>query len=200
MSGTDISSLAIKIDSSDVNNAIRTLSNLGKQSQKTEAEVWKAMSRQEKAFHALSKASKTLQASMSHAMKTIFSLQGALVGFGAGLATRHFIQTAASFEQMQLKLDAMTKGKGVETLERINEWAKVMPVNTQKAVDTFAMLQAMGLNPTIKMMETLVDTSILFGEDALPRVARALGQIQTLGRLSAEELNQLSEADRKSVV
>lgn len=105
-----------------------------------------------------------------------------------------FTETAASFEQMELKLNALTKGKGKETLDAINEWALKMPVNTEKAVDTFVMMKAMGLDPNIEAMETLVDVSVLFGEDTMPRVARALGQMQTLGKLSAEELNQLSEA------
>ena len=128
------------------------------------------------------------------ASNAVFSLQGALVGLGAGLIARSFLDVASSFEQMEIKLDALTKGKGRDTLQEINDWAKRMPVDTRKAVDTFAMMQALGLNPTIDKMQTLVDVSVLFGEDAMPRVARALGQMQTLGRLSSEELNQLSEA------
>ena len=94
---------------------------------------------------------------------------------------------------MEVKLDALTKGRGTETLEALNEWALRMPVNTQKAVSTFSMMQAMGLDPTIAKMQTLVDVSVLFGEDAMPRVARALGQMAASGRLSREELNQLTE-------
>lgn len=127
------------------------------------------------------------------ASNALFSFKGLLAGIGAGVVARQFVGVASSFEDMQIKLDALTKGKGVETLERINEWAKTMPVNTQQAVSTFAMMRAMGLDPTIEKMQTLVDTSVLFGEDAMPRIARALGQMATLGRLSGEELNQLSE-------
>jgi tape measure domain-containing protein len=120
-------------------------------------------------------------------------LKGAIAGLGLGLIARGFIQTAASFEQMQVKLDALTKGRGRETLEEINAWALTMPVNTRKAVDTFSMMMAMGLDPTIEKMQTLVDVSVLFGEDAMPRIARALGQMAASGRLSREELNQLTE-------
>jgi len=134
---------------------------------------------------------KTLSAS-------VFSLKNALVGAaaagGAGYVADKFMDVAASFEQMQLKLNALTNGKGKETLKELNDWAMKMPVNTQKAVNTFSMMKAMGLDPTIESMQTLVDVSVIFGEDAMPRVARALGQMQTLGKLSAEELNQLSEA------
>jgi len=107
--------------------------------------------------------------------------------------SRSIIQTASSFEMMEIKLDALTKGKGAETLERLNKWALTMPVNTQKAIDTFVLMKAMGLDPTIKSMEILVDVASVFGEEAMPRVARALGQMQTLGKISAEELNQMAE-------
>ena len=124
---------------------------------------------------------------------TVFSLKGALAGLGAGMAAKSFIDTAASFERLEVKLNALTKGAGTQTLKEINAWALEMPVNTAKAVDTFSMMMAMGLDPTIEKMQTLVDVSVLFGEDAMPRVARALGQMQTLGRVTAEDLNQLSE-------
>lgn len=107
--------------------------------------------------------------------------------------SRSIIQTASSFEMMEIKLNALTKGKGADTLEQLNKWALTMPVNTQKAIDTFVLMKAMGLDPTIKSMETLVDVASVFGEEAMPRVARALGQMQTLGKISAEELNQMAE-------
>lgn len=128
----------------------------------------------------------------------LLSMQNVLIGLAGGytlskIATEA-LDVASSFEQMEVKLDALTKGRGADTLERINAWALEMPVNTRKAVDTFAMMQAMGLDPTITKMQTLVDVSSIFSEDAMPRVARALGQMKTLGKLSAEELNQMAEA------
>jgi tape measure domain-containing protein len=122
------------------------------------------------------------------------NVKTAIAGVGLGMLAADAIDTASAFEQLETKLDGLTKGKGPETLERINEWALDMPVNTQKAVDSFSMMQAMGLDPTIEKMEILVDTATIFGEDTMPRVARALGQMQTLGKLSAEELNQMAEA------
>jgi len=121
-------------------------------------------------------------------------MKALLTGVVVSRIAKGFTDTADSFEQMQVKLDAITKGKGAETLDRINKWALDMPVNTEKAVQAFTMMSAMGLDPTIEKMETLVDTASVFGDDAMERVARALGQMQTLGKLSAEELNQLAEA------
>lgn len=130
--------------------------------------------------------------------KGLFSLQGIVVGlvgaYGLKRLGESALDVASGFEQMEIKLNALTEGRGAETLKELNDWALEMPVNTRKAVDTFVMMKAMGLDPNIRSMETLVDVASIFGEEAMPRVARALGQMQSLGRLSAEELNQLSEA------
>lgn len=130
--------------------------------------------------------------------RKVFSLQTAIVtlagGFGLKLLASSMIDVASSFELMEVKLDTLTRGRGVETLKEINAWALRMPVDTRKAVDAYTKMQAMGLDPTIKKMQTLVDVASIMGNDTLPRVARALGQMATLGKLSAEELNQLSES------
>jgi len=141
---------------------------------------------------------KAVQGRISTLTRSIFSLKGGLatlgIGYGFSRLAADVLDVASSFEQMEVKLDALTRGRGKQTLEEINAWALEMPVNTRKAVDTFAMMQAMGLDPTIAKMQTLVDVSSIFGEDAMPRVARALGQLTALGKLSAEELNQLAES------
>jgi tape measure domain-containing protein len=165
----------------------------------------KAERQMKSSFSAISRAAKSTEKTLSRmgsglgkGLKSVsshlFSLKTLLAGAATGWAADKFMDVASSFEQMGLKLNALTDGKGAETLKEINDWAMKMPVNTQKAVDTFAMMKAMGLDPTIDSMQTLVDVSVIFRENAMPRVARALGQMQTLGKLSAEELNQLSEA------
>lgn len=146
------------------------------------------------ALRTMGKGLGTMRENAGLATSAMFSLKSAIAALGAGVLARNMISVASSFEDMRVKLDALTKGRGTQTLDEINAWAKNMPVNTQQAVETFAMMQAMGLNPTIEKMQTLTDVSVLFGEQAMPRVARALGQMATLGRLSAEELNQMSEA------
>jgi tape measure domain-containing protein len=125
---------------------------------------------------------------------TLFSLKGAIAAVGIAFTAKLFTDVASSFEDMEVKLNALTKGRGRQTLEEINQWALKMPVNTRKAVNTFIKMQAMGLDPTIGKMQILTDVASIFGEDAMPRVARALGQMANLGHLSAEELNQLAEA------
>lgn len=126
----------------------------------------------------------------------IFSLQGALVGLGLGYVAHDFLKVADNTERMKIALDQLTNGKGEEWFRKLNDWAFKMPVNTDKAIEAFIRLRAFGLEPTIKQMTTLVDSTIGVGrgEEALESVSRALGQIQARGKLSAEELNQLAEA------
>lgn len=145
----------------------------------------------EKGMEKFAKRSDGLLTSMR---KNWLLLGGAIGGItGAVSFAKGALETASSFEQMAIQLDVLTKGRGVETLDRINRWALEMPVNTQEAVQSFVQMTAFGLKPTIKSMEILTDVASVFGQDALPRVSRALGQMKALGKLSAEELNQLSE-------
>ena len=134
-----------------------------------------------------------------NATDKIFSFKSAIVGLagsaGVGMLAKSIIDTASNIETMTASLDTLTKGKGTETFERLSKWAADMPVDTQKAVGAYKNLVAMGLKPTIKQMTTLVDTTSAVGggADTLEGVARALGQIQTKGKVSAEELMQLAE-------
>lgn len=116
-------------------------------------------------------------------------------GAGLGALARSAIGVAAKFEKMRLSLDTITKGQGEQWFKRLNEWALRMPVNTEKAIESFIMMRAMGLQPTIDQMTTLVDTMSALGggADTLTGIARALGQMSTKGKVSAEELMQLAE-------
>ncbi|WP_028314672.1 tape measure protein [Desulfatibacillum aliphaticivorans] len=119
----------------------------------------------------------------------------AFVGWGLAALSGQLISVADSMEQLQMSLDTITQGHGQEWFDALNSWAMTMPVNTQKAIESFKMMRAMGLEPTIDQMTTLVDTmsAIGGGEEALEGIARALGQIQTKGKASAEEIMQLAE-------
>lgn len=135
----------------------------------------------------------SLKTGISNISRHIFSLQGMLLGLGVGLSAKSFLDVASSFEAMEVKLEVLTKGKGKETLEALNEWALKMPVNTQKAVESFAQMMAMGLNPTIDKLQTLVDVASIFGDDALSRVSLQLGQMSSAARISSEDLNTIAQ-------
>ncbi|QII11250.1 hypothetical protein KsCSTR_18710 [Candidatus Kuenenia stuttgartiensis] len=103
------------------------------------------------------------------------------------------IDISSNFEQMNIKLDTLTKGRGAETFREINDWALDLGASTQKAVEGFTIMNAYGLEPTIKLLEILTNAASIFGDEAFTRISRAMGQIKSLGRLSQEEINQLSE-------
>ncbi len=118
------------------------------------------------------------------------------MGLGLGYVAHDFLKVADNTERVKISLDQLTNGKGEEWFRKLNDWAFKMPVNTEKATEAFVRLKAFGIEPTIRQMTTLVDSTIGVGrgEEALESVSRALGQIQARGKLSAEELNQLAEA------
>jgi tape measure domain-containing protein len=108
---------------------------------------------------------------------------------------RGVMNVGSSFENLGVRLNTLTRGKGLEWLEKLNKWALKMPVDTQAAVDAFANMRAMGVNPTLEKMTTLVDTmsAVGGGTETLQGIVRALGQISTKGKPSLEELYQLGE-------
>jgi len=127
------------------------------------------------------------------------SLQGTIAvlagGAGLGMLAKSFINVASKAEDLQVALDTITKGKGEETFKRLNQWALRMPINTEKAIDSFKQLRAMGLRPTTKDMTTLADAASALGggTQTFQGISKALGQIATKGKVSAEELMQLAE-------
>ncbi|MBW1982621.1 MAG: tape measure protein, partial [Deltaproteobacteria bacterium] len=151
----------------------------------------------QKSFAGSEKAVSGFGASMAGVARAIGPFLAAYAGFATLKAgATELIRISSSFEKMEKQLDTLTKGKGPETLERLNAWAKQMPIDTERAVQAFVRMKAMGLDPNIDAMTTMVDTTSALGgsSDVFDRITLALGQIATKGKLSAEELNQLAEA------
>lgn len=138
--------------------------------------------------------------SMNVVESSLVSTTAKIVSLAASAATltslaHSFIEVAASSEKMVTTLETLTQGKGVETFEALNAWAMRMPVNTQAAMQAWIQLKARGLDPTLKTMTILVDATAGLGGSAetLKGLTKALGDIQSRGKLSMEELNQLSD-------
>ncbi len=90
------------------------------------------------------------------------------------------METGVSMDRMRMSLDTITRGRGAEWFDKLNKWAMTMPINTEKAIESFSMMRAMGLTPTIKDMTTLVDTTNALGgsPEIMEGISRALGQIR----------------------
>jgi lambda family phage tail tape measure protein len=194
----DIARIGIEIDTRSMEQGMKKLGLLGGESKKTE----KATDRLSKSFKRMVSSAKRagtgamkLGKKIASLAKNMFSLKGLILTIGIGYLAKQFIDAAASAERLRIRLDAFTKGQGAAYFDKLNKWVALLPVNTEEAIDAFTKLQAYGIKPTTDLMTTLVDTVTALGgqSDSLTGIARALGQIQTKGRVSAEEINQLAE-------
>lgn len=134
--------------------------------------------------------------------ESLITMKGLLPQITAGFVVwkglklgRWALETAGNFERMRITLDTLTKGEGAKWFEQINTWAIKMPVTTAQGVQAFVRLRAMGLQPTIKDMTTLIDTTSALGgqADTLDGIVLAIGQIATKNKLMAQEIRQLAE-------
>ena len=116
------------------------------------------------------------------------------LGFGMASLAGHMEKTAEGFEQLEAKLDILYRGRGKQVLEEINAWALDMPINTQKAVDAWVQMKALGIEPTIERMQVLTDVATIFGDDVLGRIVLQLGQMSAKGKVMTQDLNVLAEA------
>ena len=130
--------------------------------------------------------------------RRVFSLGSAFAGFGLGFGASqlaaHVEKTAEGFEVLEAQLDILYRGNGKQVLEEINAWALDMPINTQKAVDAFVQMKALGLEPTLDRLQTLTDVATIFGDDVLKRIVLQLGQMSSKGKVMAQDLNVLAES------
>src|SRR3989304_2974754 len=128
----------------------------------------------------------------------IFSVKTLIMGLFAGIIGKGimaFINLNAEFEKMKVTMDVLTKGQGEAWFNKLNQWALDMPVSMAEVSKAFITMQAYGLTPSIKMMENLVNVASVLPESgrAIVGIARAMGQIQSKGRLEGQELRQLAE-------
>ncbi|MEW6115671.1 MAG: tape measure protein [Nitrospirota bacterium] len=82
-----------------------------------------------------------------------------------------------------------------QKFKELNDFARATPFQIDGLIKSFINMKSMGLDPTIETMRILGDTTAALGggEEKFMGISRALGQIQTKGKVSAEELMQLAE-------
>ncbi len=159
-----------------------------------------------KGLNEINKAGKGAADGVKDTNNALTSLNKLLVGAGGIYAIQRMtraivsmgtaaLNSSGEFERMTISLDTITKGRGVETFEKLNKWAIRMPVSTQAAVAGFTRMRAMGLEPTIEDMTTLVDTTSALGGsvETFNGIVLAMGQIATKGKLMSQEIRQLAE-------
>lgn len=132
---------------------------------------------------------------------SIYNVGSAIVEVGIDLgkmivkAIGAFAELNGEFEKMKVTLDVVTKGRGEEWFNKLNNWALNMPVSMSEVTKSFTVMRAYGLEPTTQMMQTLIDTASVLPDSgrAISGIARAMGQITAKGRLEGQELRQLAE-------
>ncbi len=112
------------------------------------------------------------------------------------LVAREAMHTGSANSMQQAM--AMSGGRAQELLGWIQKLAIESPFKSEDVSAAFRLSLAMGFTTgeAQRLTKAMIDFSAGTGAsgDTMERVARALGQIQSKGKLSAEELNQLTEA------
>lgn len=133
--------------------------------------------------------------------RQVFSLQSALIGLGAGVVVKGFVDTAASMEKTKVLMEGLTKDskKAEEEFQWLLKFGKdnaaVASLDTlQKA---FVRLKVGGLDPTKGGLQALADGVAAFGggTQEFERATVAIQQMLGKNAVNMEELRQqLGEA------
>ncbi|NIA10011.1 MAG: tape measure protein, partial [Nitrospiraceae bacterium] len=172
---SDIAALDIQVKSSGITKTTRDLHGLEGQSRKVET----ATQRLERSF-----------SSLKRVAKTVFA------GWMITQIGRDILETSNAFVQFRMTLRTLEGGIAAANKKwaELLQFAQDTPFRIGQVMTAYKTMKAYGLDPTISAMRALGDTAAVMGGDTLPRIAVALGQINATGKVSAQDLNQLSQA------
>lgn len=133
----------------------------------------------------------------------LFSVKGLVAAIGTALAANQLlakpISLADSYTSAKIGFsNLMGEAGGQKMMDDLDAFAKATPFKTSGVIDNAQKMLAMGWNAEdiIGDMRIIGDAAAATGkmDQGLESIVRALSQIKTKGKLSTEELNQLSEA------
>ena len=137
-----------------------------------------------------------LESRTAKVKKALFSLRGALVGIGAGVAIRSIINVTSNFEDLRDSLTSVTGSAkaGAEAFRFIQDFALRSQFSVEDLTTSFITLKASGIQPTEKLLRVFTDTASVTTDqlgtlEALTRVFSRGVQ----GGLGLEELNQIAD-------
>lgn len=134
---------------------------------------------------------------------TLFSIKSLVLAITAGWAANQFIaspvQTADTYTGAQIGFSTLLgDSAGQQMMDDLDQFAKESPFTTGDVIQNTQKMLAMGWDAEtiIDDMRTIGDAAAATGKgtQGLDQITLALAQIQTKGKVSAEELNQLAEA------
>lgn len=132
----------------------------------------------------------------------LFSIKGLVAAVGIGMAVNKFIAqplgVADAYSSAKIGFsNLLGDTAGQKMMDDLDQFAKKTPFDTAGVIQNAQMMMAMGWDAKdiLRDMETIGNAAAATGKGTmgLEAIVRALSQIKTKGKLSTEELNQLSE-------
>lgn len=144
---------------------------------------------------------------LSRIKNSLFSLKSLALTIGGALALKTVAQKgimepiglADQYSSAKIGFSTLLGNKkGQQMMNNLDAFAKKTPFKTSNTIAQAQKLLAMGweAKDIVKDMYTIGDAAAATGkgDEGLQRIALALSQIKSKGKLSTEELNQLAEA------
>ncbi len=109
----------------------------------------------------------------------------------------NILDASASWEGYQVQFETFlgSPDAAQSKLKELSDFARRTPFELPQVVDASRQLLAYGFSAEsiIPMLERVGDAAAGLGSDALPRIIRALGQMQARTKVSSQEMLQLTE-------
>ena len=134
---------------------------------------------------------------VAKAMKSIQRIAVvAFTGWGISQLGRDILRTNNAFTQFRMTLQTLEGSVSAANKKwaELLQFAQDTPFRIAQVMDSYKTMKAYGLDPTISAMRALGDTAAVMGGETLPRIAMAIGQIQATGKVTAQDLSQLTQA------
>ena len=134
---------------------------------------------------------------------SLFSIKSLVMAITAGFAAKQFvmnpINVADAYSSAKIGFSTLLgEDAGQKMMDDLDAFAKATPFDTTNVITNAQKMMAMGwdTDTLIQDMETIGNAAAATGklDTGLESIVRAMSQIKTKGKLSAEELNQLAEA------
>lgn len=126
----------------------------------------------------------------------IYAVTGAIAGASEAILTFRNNLEASEISMSYFAQDAL---QAKEYIRELEDFAASTPFSTESAISMAQYLQAMSvpINNSKSMLKVISDTAAATGatEENMQRIVTALGQILTKGKLAAEEVRQLANAN-----
>lgn len=155
--------------------------------------------RAERSTRNVGTASDRMARQIERSLAPLRQLQGLLVAVGAGLAARHLVETARTFQILEASLRTATgSAQNAElAFQALQEFAATTPYGLEESTNAFVRLVNMGLDPSERALRSYGNTAAAMGKrlnDMIEAVAdAAVGEFE---RLKEFGIRASSEGDR----